>query len=284
MLIDIQRGEAAFEISSFTDPIRFKTLQRNNYYSLILLQEGSIELMVDFQNYTIQEQTMICLSPYQPYKINALQGVKGVLLNFHSDFFCTYRHQNEIATEGALFHTIYQPPFFNITEMEALTTLLHQMKTEMAKEQLGQHELLVSYLKIFLITALRIKSIQEPAVSGTALNSKVQIIQKLIEHIETHYRTKHSASDYADLLHISAKVLSAIVKKHFNKTLSDLIAQRIITEAKRELYLTSKKIKEVAHLLGYPNEYYFSRFFKKQTSISPQIYRDTVGFAKAETL
>jgi AraC family transcriptional activator of pobA len=283
MLIDIQRGESAFEIFSFADPTRFKTLQRNNHYSLMLLQEGSIELMVDFQNYTIQEQTMICLSPYQPYKINALQGVKGVLLNFHSDFFCTYRHQNEIATEGALFHTIYQPPFFNITEMEALTTLLHQMKTEMEKEQLGQHELLVSYLKIFLITALRIKSRQEPAVSAV-LNSKVQIIQKLIEHIETHYRTKHSASDYADLLHISAKVLSAIVKKHFNKTLSDLIAQRIITEAKRELYLTSKKIKEVAHLLGYPNEYYFSRFFKKQTSISPQIYRDTVGFAKAETL
>ncbi len=283
MLIDIQRGEAAFEIFSFADTTRFKTLQRNNYYSIILLQEGSAELMVDFQNYTIKEQTMICLSPYQPYKINALQNVKGVLLNFHSDFFCTYRHQNEIATEGALFHNIYQPPFFNITEMEALTTLMHQMKTEMEKEQVGQHELLVSYLKICLITALRMKSTHEP-VYTTVLNSKVQIIQKLIEHIETHYRTKHSASDYADMLHISAKALSAIVKKHFNKTLSDLIAQRIITEAKRELYLTSKKIKEVAHLLGYPNEYYFSRFFKKQTSISPQIYRDTVGFAKAETL
>ena len=83
-------------------------------------------------------------------------------------------------------------------------------------------------------------------------------------------------------MNLSPKTLSKLVKKHFNKTLSDLIAQRIVIEAKRELYLTSKFIKEIARCLGYTDEYYFSRFFKKHAGVSPQRYRHTLGFAKAD--
>nr|WP_255684018.1 AraC family transcriptional regulator [Mangrovimonas futianensis] len=39
-----------------------------------------------------------------------------------------------------------------------------------------------------------------------------------------------------------------------------------------------KTIKEIAYELGYNDEYYFSRFFKKQTDISPQLFRETIGF------
>ncbi|MEX0662390.1 MAG: helix-turn-helix domain-containing protein [Balneolaceae bacterium] len=83
------------------------------------------------------------------------------------------------------------------------------------------------------------------------------------------------------MLTISAKALATITKKHFNKTLTELISERIIIEAKRELYLTNKPIKEIAFELGYEDEYYFSRFFKKNADVSPQFYRETVGFGKA---
>jgi YesN/AraC family two-component response regulator len=34
--------------------------------------------------------------------------------------------------------------------------------------------------------------------------------------------------------------------------------------------------------LGYGDEHYFSRFIKTNSDVSPQLYRETVGFAKAE--
>jgi len=86
------------------------------------------------------------------------------------------------------------------------------------------------------------------------------------------------------LLHISPKALARICKQYFHKTLTDLIAERIVIEAKRGLYLTSKSVKEIAWELGYEDEHYFSRFFKRNAEISPQYYRDTIGFAKAEGL
>ena len=65
---------------------------------------------------------------------------------------------------------------------------------------------------------------------------------------------------------------------------TNLIAERIIIEAKRELYLSNKPVKEIAFRLGYEDEYYFSRFFKKHADVSPQLYRETIGFNKASTV
>ena len=47
--------------------------------------------------------------------------------------------------------------------------------------------------------------------------------------------------------------------------------------------MTSKPIKEIAWALGHKVKQYFSRLLKKNTGISPQFYRDTVGFGKAES-
>jgi AraC-like DNA-binding protein len=84
------------------------------------------------------------------------------------------------------------------------------------------------------------------------------------------------------MLKVPLKALSRMAKMYFNKTLTKLIAERIVIEAKRELYLTDKAIKQIAYELGYPDEYYFSRFFKTNASVSPQFFRDTIGFGKLQ--
>ena len=94
----------------------------------------------------------------------------------------------------------------------------------------------------------------------------------------------HSPHEYADMLCISSKTLAGIVKKFLNQTPTALITNRIVIAAKRELYLTSKPVKQIAASLGYDDEFYFSRFFKRKVGVSPDIYRKTVGFAKLETL
>ena len=157
--------------------------------------------------------------------------------------------------------------------------LLGQIKNEMLHGDFAQHEVLVSYLKILLITASRKKVAErKPELIHTAKESEPFILKNLMKFIEEHFRTKHAPSEYAELLNITPKALGRVTKKHFNKTMTDLIAERIIIEAKRELYLTDKQVKLIASELGYKDEYYFSRFFKNYAKVSPQIYRETVGF------
>jgi YesN/AraC family two-component response regulator len=215
--------------------------------------------------------------------LSSHHNLVGIALQFHPDFFCIHKHQAEVACNGVLFNNIYNPPFISIDKNSASTfeMLLGQMKTEMQNPALAQYELLISYLKIFLITASRLKTEQEPKALQAVANIKEPfILQNLKDAIEKDFKTKHSASDYAKSLNISSKALAKITKTHFNKTLTDLISERIIIEAKRELYLTNKAVKEIAYELGYQDEYYFSRFFKTNADISPQMYRNTVGFGR----
>ncbi len=282
-LINPQNGNLAFKIFSFEDSSQFDHLQRLNYYSLIWIQRGNGKVKADFSEYDFVASSLFAFSPYQPFMLVDKEPIKGVVINFHPDFYCIHLHQKEVACNGVLFNNIYQPPFTIIDDTTALTLkmLLEQMKTEMQNPALAQYELLVSYLKIFLITVSRLKTQQQPEIlsSISELNQPF-VLQNLKDAIEKDFKRKHSASDYATILNISLKALAKITKTHFNKTLTEIISERIIIEAKRELYLTNKAVKEIAYELGYDDEHYFSRFFKTNADVSPQMYRDTVGFGR----
>ena len=284
-LINPQNGNLAFKLFSFEDGTAFDHVQRLNYYSLVWVQKGNGKAKVDFSGFDFTENFLFSFVPYQPFMLTATNEMKGMVLNFHPDFFCIHKHHKEVACNGVLFNNVCQPPFISIDKTSANTfsTLIEQMKVEMQNPDLAQYELLVSYLKIFLITAARLKTAQQPeAKQAVGDNQEPFILQTLKDAIERDFKTKHSASDYADELNISAKALAKITKTYFKKTLTELIAERIVIEAKRELYLTSKTVKQIAYELGYDDEFYFSRFFKTNANVSPQLYRETVGFARAE--
>ena len=284
-LVSQQNGNLAFKLLSFEDNSYFDHLQRNNYYSLIWVMEGTGKLKTNFSEYSFEENSLFAFSPYQPFMFSS-NLIKGIAIYFHSDFFCIHKHQTEITCNGVLFNNIYQRPFIVVDEIlqETLHKSVLEIKKEMQNPGLNQYELLISYMKIFLIAASRSKMQQQPETGSTKKGNKEPVVlQNLKEAIEKDFKSKHTPGDYAIMLNISSNALARITKSYFNKTLTNLITERIIIEAKRELYLTNKSIKEVAYELGYDDEYYFSRFFKKNAHISPQVYRQTVGFGKAES-
>jgi YesN/AraC family two-component response regulator len=279
-LVNPQNGNLAFKLFSFESNAFFDHIQRNNYYSLIWIKSGSGVLKADFSEYQFSQNSLLSFSPYQPFMLLPENGISGIALQFHPDFFCIHKHQQEVACNGVLFNNIYQPPFVLIDEKSIKTfeMIVEQIRTEMQNPILAQSELLVSYLKIFLITASRLKIEQNIEIQEDITLKEPFILQSLKNAIETHYKEKHAVSDYANILNITPKALAKITKTHLNKNLLALISERIIIEAKRELYLTNKSVKQIAYELGYHDEYYFSRFFKTNTDVSPQTYRNTVGF------
>ena len=283
-LINPQSKALAFKVYTFEDDSSFNSLKNYNYFSLILVTKGKGSLTADVSTYTFSENSLMCFSLYQPFRIQSEGVFKGTLINFHPDFFCLHKHRKEVSCNGVLFNNIYDSPVIhlNTAEMHSFSLIANELGSEMQNTALAQYEVLVSYLKIFLINASRIKIKQQEMEAAIAIKEPL-ILNTLKDAIEKHYRTLHGAGDYADLLHISAKALNKVSKTHFNKTLSNLIADRIITEAKRELYLTSKSVKLIAYELGFNDEFYFSRFFKNNVAVSPQIFRETVGFDRAST-
>jgi AraC family transcriptional regulator, transcriptional activator of pobA len=283
-LVNSADKNLAFRIRHFEDDTMLRLAERQSFSSIILVNAGRGLLKVDFSEFDLKEHTMIFLSPFQPFSLEAPEGIKGVCIDFHPEFFCLLKHQKEIAFCGLIFNNIYDPPFITLTQSEVslFDTLIIQMKEEVQKKELAQYELLVSILKIFMIHASRIKMQQRvsPEIAFTDQEHPF-ILQNLKDAIDAHFREKHSASEYAEVLNISPKSLAKITKTHLNKTLTDLISERIILEAKRDLYTTNKSVKEIAYDLGFKDEYHFSRYFRNNTSVSPQVYRKSLKPTRA---
>jgi AraC-like DNA-binding protein len=282
-LINPKTKAVVFKIAAFDNAADFAQVQNINSYTILLILKGKGKLRADFSEYDFEANSLVCLSIYQPFMLTAVHDVAGIMITFHPDFFCIHKHQQEVACNGVLFNSLYSSPLIKLgdADVQTLLKIIDELKAEMQNAALAQYELLISYLKIFLINASRMKLSQNMLPEFKAVKEPF-ILQTLKDAIEVNFKTKLTPGDYADLLNITPRALNRIKKNHFNRTLTNLIAERIIIEAKRELYLTAKPVKKIAYELGFTDEFYFSRFFKSNVDVSPQAYRETVGFARGE--
>ncbi len=283
-MVNQTNGSLIFNLYKFEENCFFGQIQRNNYFSLIWVKEGSGKVKTGFSEFDFRANTLFAFAPFQPFIFSTENDIKGIVINFHPEFMFIHQHEKEKAFKEVLYNNTNQPPFvsIDINSVAAFDMLCEKIETEIQNPSLAQHDLLVAYLRIFLINASRLKMEQQPSAAVAGKESKEHhILQKLKDAIEENFRAKHSPGDYAAMLYVTTKTLAKVSKLHYNKTLSNVINERIIIEAKRELYLTNKAVKEIAYELGYEDEYYFSRFFKVNTNVSPQKYRETVAYARA---
>lgn len=284
-LVDPRTKNLAFSIFLFDDGKYFQQVRNFGYYSLVLVQEGSGKFQADVTEYEFAAKCLLAFSVHQPFRIKPNTGIKGVLIHFHPDFFCIHKHHEEVACNGVLFNNAYETPLvdLDLDSTAGLLSVIESLRTEMQDPAVAQYELLVSYLKIFLIKASRIKMTGREKETEREKTQEPFILQTLKDAIEEHFRSKHSPGEYALLLNITTNSLNRLSKTFFKRTLTGLIAERIMIEAKRELYLTSKSVKIIAYELGFNDEFYFSRWFKNNAAVSPQAYRESVGFDRGGT-
>jgi len=86
-----------------------------------------------------------------------------------------------------------------------------------------------------------------------------------------------SVAGYADALGITPSHLNAICQRVSGKSTLDLIHARMVLAARRELAYTERNISSVAHDLGFADPSYFTRFFKRETGMTPGDFRHQSG-------
>jgi len=101
---------------------------------------------------------------------------------------------------------------------------------------------------------------------------------EVFEHIQTLLDKNYLEYAYADLIAgeigINQKKLNEIVRQRLGITACQLVEKKIVTKSIELLKQSRLTIKEIAWQLGYEDQYYFSRMFKKQIGLPPGRYRN----------
>lgn len=107
-------------------------------------------------------------------------------------------------------------------------------------------------------------------------DEEIQLYRRFADVLERDYVRHHDAAHYADALAVPPAALSRALSQVTGRSTKDHITERVMLEAQRLLRFTDLTVGEIAFRVGYDDQLYFSRAFKRRTGRSPMAYRDGV--------
>jgi AraC-like DNA-binding protein len=176
--------------------------------------------------------------------------------------------------------------FFNVTSVPILSIKENELYAfenswdifciEMKSKDNLQYDMLQSILKrIIILCARKLKS--EKTI--TSAKREADILREFRFLVENYFVKHHDVAFYASMLNKSPKTLSNLFSSLSDRTPIDIIHERIMVHARKQIFHTTKSIKEIAYDLGYEDSQTFSRFFKNKEGLSPVQYREKGSYS-----
>lgn len=100
-------------------------------------------------------------------------------------------------------------------------------------------------------------------------SSTAMLIEETLEYLKRHYKENVSVDQLAAMTGLSTSHYSKLFKEKIGYSPKDYLIRLRINRAKQFLEFSDSQLKDVAQKVGYPDEFYFSRIFKRVVGISP---------------
>jgi AraC family transcriptional activator of pobA len=248
---------------------------KHNFYMSLLFTAGSGTHIVEFVKYKIEPGVVFMLGPGKVHTYELSDDIDGIIF-FHTREFFDLNFTFDKVDQYPFFSSVRNSPLIVLPKpsTEKIEGLFNDIVGEYEGRNFMRLKIICSYIHL-LYFALTRAYLPEKLMDSQNLRylSKVQQLEDLIDK---NFRTIKSVQSFAKLMFVSEKHLNRMVKTSLNKTTSDLISERIILEAKRELAFSKKNVSEIIDGLGYDDSAYFFRFFKKKTSYTPSEFLNQV--------
>ncbi len=179
---------------------------------------------------------------------------------------------------------VFQPerrPFFLLNAAQTTTfgALFEKMLTEQASDYALKYELLFYYLMECVHGALKLAPAALPAApeataAGRLAASFLALLARQFPIVSPTQRLElHTAQAFADQLAVHVNSLNRVLKAATGKTTSQLLAQRLVQEARALLLHTDWSVGTVGYCLGFDDQTHFTHFFKQHAQYTPSAVR-----------
>ncbi|MGO4912061.1 helix-turn-helix domain-containing protein [Leeuwenhoekiella sp. W20_SRS_FM14] len=243
---------------------------RREFFEIVWLnnEEALHEPQHDFQ--TLRGDWIYLIPPYRVHQLNKA-GKKGVLISFKQELL-EDDLKEFLLDVFRMFNIQGEFSCLQVTEQseKGLLAIYKLMNEEYSQDEVNLI-MIKALLKVFLLKLIQLK---EQHFTLQDINEKR--IYEFMMLIELNFYEERKAAFYANKLDMSTKRLNQILKEKLDKTAVQLIHDRVILEAKRQIIHSENTIKEIAYNLQFKDPSYFSRFFKLHTNQSPNEFQDKV--------
>ncbi|MCS3870175.1 AraC-like DNA-binding protein [Chryseobacterium ginsenosidimutans] len=251
---------------------------RRKYYKISLIRGKNRAEYAD-KIIQIKQNALLFATPKVPYHwIPEDQDQSGSFCVFTEDFFIKDKSHSTLEDLP-----IFQPgniPLFEIDDELAneIEQLFSKIKKEISSDYIFKYDLIRNYVLELIHYG---QKLQPASKLSTSNDASLRVVSLFIELLERQFPIESSdqrlqlktAKDYADRLAVHVNYLNKKLKDSTGKTTTEIIAERVIQEAKILLKQTKWNVSEIAYALGFEEIAHFSNFFKKKTSLAPLEFR-----------
>ena len=235
-----------------------------DYHEIMWIQEGKADFIIDGDRFHVASNAFFVIPKDRYHQFLPQEGIKGQVVRFSEDFldyfprilFSKFNHLSRVV--------------INTYDNTSFTWLYNLIAQESPSYK--QNPMILTNLLRALIHKLDDVKRQQYPECPTIISS-LDILDQFQVLMDTHISEKRSVSFYAEKLNITPRKLGEATKSIMNNTTENLIAKRLLIEAKRQLSYTNKTVSEVAYDLSFKDNSYFTKYFKKQTQLTPKQFR-----------
>ncbi|CCH54739.1 transcriptional regulator, AraC family [Fibrisoma limi BUZ 3] len=249
------------------------TPHRKNYYLLVFVQRGNGRHWVDMTPYVTKANTVYFFGPNQLVVKEDPKPFWSTGIAFTTEFLAL--QENVALSKLPLIQNPQNGHELLLTEADVafVNDTLEKLYAEYQQHGEWQQRMLAAYLTVLITYLSRLYTEQFKSDEPSA--DKL-LVKKYQAKIDECFRDLHEVGEYASLLNLSAGHLSEVVKAQSGKPAITHIHERLVLEARRLLFHTQHSAKEIAFDLGFSDPSYFTRFFKRETGVTPADYRTTI--------
>jgi AraC family transcriptional regulator, transcriptional activator of pobA len=182
-------------------------------------------------------------------------------------------------------YSVFQPSGNHVFELsdeqvEKVKPIFQKMFEEINSDYIHKYDVLRNLVFELLHFGMKINPVTQ--FDNKQINASQRISTLFLELLErqfpideNHQSIKlRSASDFANQLNVHVNHLNKAIKETISKTTTEIIAERILQEAKIMLKHSKWNVAEIAYALCFTEVTHFNNFFKKHTRVSPLKFRN----------
>ncbi|SCB59348.1 transcriptional regulator, AraC family [Rhizobium aethiopicum] len=244
--------------------------RHENFFQILYIEAGSGNAIFGARSHGIRPPAVITVPPGFNHGFRFSRDIDGLVITIlGSHLSHPPGERSHLGEWLAMPHLT--PLDSNNTEAAYVMQTLRRLGDEFENRRSGRNEVLAAYVGLALRLTARIS--REGNAQEFPSNENERRMEMLNELIQQHFRSHKPASFYAKELGVSSTHLTRIARSMTGNTPHQLIAGKLIEEAKRQLIFTIGSVQEIGFRLGFADPAYFSRFFLKYAGETPRVWR-----------
>ncbi|MFH1003984.1 MAG: helix-turn-helix domain-containing protein [Bacteroidota bacterium] len=262
-----------FRISSLKRIDLFKS-ERNSkvkWHTFIYITCGKGRIEIDFEKYSAFKNKLFFIEKFKYWKLIKAVGMEGIIIQFTDAFYnYIYTGNPRIKSDQSLIGDILPSIKIESRNEKAWGNVISIMQNEYSNLLVNSKEILCLSLKTLILMYRR-----KAFTKGRLIISdrKKILLFEFRKLVNNKFSEIKRPSEYASRLNVTSNYLNSICKDIYHRTVSEIIQERVILEAKRLLGHTGMSVSEISYKLGFDDNSYFGRYFKKATGTPPEKYR-----------